>query len=173
MMMDRRGRRVGREVLMRTLLIAFAIVALPLAAVAQTYEWIDEQGRRNFTDNLNRVPEKYRSSATRLDSMNATRDAIRRDAERRYREDLEDERRARQRAAEDAARDAAAKFQDQQRAADDHVARYNRAASACAQHARVDIAIKPDTRLEILGTARQRFAFTKCMAESGYPTERY
>lgn len=41
-------------------LVLLPVLALPLAASAQLYEWVDEQGRRHFTDDPNRIPEQYR-----------------------------------------------------------------------------------------------------------------
>ena len=36
---------------------------------AQTYKWTDEHGRACFTDDLSKVPEKYRESAARIGEM--------------------------------------------------------------------------------------------------------
>src|SRR2546425_1566200 len=91
------------------LFLAFVIFCTAVSAGAQLYEWTDEQGRKNFTDNPNRVPEKYRSNATQLPGVQATPDTIRRDAERRRRDELESAARSRQhefkQAAEACARD--------------------------------------------------------------------
>src|SRR3989442_11684838 len=83
--------------------LAFVIFCTAVSASAQLYEWTDEQGRKNFTDNPNRVPEKYRSNATQLPGVQATPDAIRRDAERRRQEERESAARSRQREVNQAA----------------------------------------------------------------------
>ncbi|NWG03601.1 MAG: DUF4124 domain-containing protein [Syntrophaceae bacterium] len=38
-------------------------------AQAQTYKWTYEQGRVRFTDDLSKVPEKYRKSAVRIGEL--------------------------------------------------------------------------------------------------------
>lgn len=38
-------------------------------AQAQTYKWTDEHGRISFTDELSKVPEKYRESAVRIGEL--------------------------------------------------------------------------------------------------------
>ena len=49
----------------------------------QLYEWTDDQGRKHFTDNINRVPEQYRSQVTGLGSITATPEQLAREAARR------------------------------------------------------------------------------------------
>ena len=49
------------------LLMVFWWLSLSISVVhAQTYKWTDENGRISFTDDLSKVPEKYRKSATRI-----------------------------------------------------------------------------------------------------------
>ena len=38
-------------------------------AQAQTHKWTDDHGRISFTDDLSKVPEKYRESAARIGEM--------------------------------------------------------------------------------------------------------
>ena len=54
-------------------------------ASAELYEWVDEKGQRNFTDNPNNVPAKYRGKATVSPGLQGSPEAIRRDAEWRRR----------------------------------------------------------------------------------------
>ena len=44
---------------MKRLLVAILLL-YPLSALAQTYEWTDEHGTVNFTEDLGNVPKKYR-----------------------------------------------------------------------------------------------------------------
>ena len=44
---------------MKKLLVALLLL-YPLSAIAQTYEWTDDAGTVNFTEDLGRVPKKYR-----------------------------------------------------------------------------------------------------------------
>src|SRR3989442_1302629 len=74
----------GRVAILLALVI---FVCTAVHASAQLYEWTDEQGRKNFTDDPNRIPEKYRSKATQSPGLLATPEAIRRDAERRRQEE--------------------------------------------------------------------------------------
>ena len=138
--------------------LAFVIFCTTVSASAQLYEWTDEQGRKNFTDNPNRIPEKYRSNTTQLPGVQATPDAIRRNAERRRQEELESAARSRQREREDAKR-------SRQR-------EVNQAAETCAQDSGVQVIVKPEGSVEFLGTTQERFDFKKCMATSGQSTER-
>jgi Domain of unknown function (DUF4124) len=51
----------------RRLAILLASVIFVFSAIyasAELYEWVDEKGQRNFTDNPNNVPAKYRGKAT-------------------------------------------------------------------------------------------------------------
>src|SRR2546422_10142073 len=79
----------GRVAILLALVI---FVCTAVHASAQLYEWTDEQGRKNFTDDPNRIPEKYRSKASQSPGLQATPDTIRRDAERRRRDDAAFER---------------------------------------------------------------------------------
>ena len=44
---------------MKKLLVAMLLL-YPLSALAQTYEWTDQRGTVNFTEDLGKVPKKYR-----------------------------------------------------------------------------------------------------------------
>ena len=44
---------------MKNLLVVLLLL-YPLSAIAQTYEWTDDAGTVNFTEDLGRVPKKYR-----------------------------------------------------------------------------------------------------------------
>jgi len=48
-----------KETLMKRLLVAL-LVLYPLSALAVTYQWTDERGTVNFTEDLGNVPKKYR-----------------------------------------------------------------------------------------------------------------
>jgi len=137
--------------------LAFVIFCTAVSASAQLYEWTDEQGRKNFTDNPNRVPEKYRSNATQLPGVQATPDAIRRDAERRRRDEVESAARSRQRELEDAKRTRQREF--------------NQAAEACGELTDVETIPGPGASVKTFGTRRQGFDFDRCMAERKQPTQ--
>jgi hypothetical protein len=142
---------------------AFSIIVFAAApASAQTYEWVDEQGARHFTDNINRVPERYRPGATQLDSVAPTRETIVKDAARRARDDAD----AARRNANDALRQRASDLADLEEA-------WNRAAGLCAQTSLVQLNLQPGARATILGTTQQRFNFAKCMTDAGLSPENY
>ncbi len=44
-------------------------------------------------------------------------------------------------------------------------------AEECAKSSGVQVIVKPEHRVNILGTAQRRFDFDKCMNASGYPIE--
>jgi len=54
-----------RRSLARLAMVLIAL-ALPAAASAQTYRWLDDQGRVNYGQGLFSVPEPYRASARRV-----------------------------------------------------------------------------------------------------------
>jgi hypothetical protein len=41
-------------------LLVLLLLMYPLSASAQTYEWVDQAGTVNFTEDLGKVPKKYR-----------------------------------------------------------------------------------------------------------------
>lgn len=49
-------------------LLLLLLLIYPLSALAETYEWTDERGTVNFTEDLGKVPKKYRKKAKRLGS---------------------------------------------------------------------------------------------------------
>ena len=49
-------------------LLLLLLLIYPLSAVAEMYEWTDAQGTVNFTEDLGKVPKKYRKKAKRLGS---------------------------------------------------------------------------------------------------------
>ena len=129
------------------ILLASVIFVFPaIYASAELYEWVDEKGQRNSTDNPNNVPAKYRGKATVSPGLQASPETIRRDAERRRREQLESAAQSRQRA-------------------------FHQAADACAQDLGVDIN-KSGARVDFLGTTQEKFDFQKCMTERGQSIER-
>ena len=67
---------------MKALVLLAALLVFAAPALAQLYEWVDEKGQRNFTDNPNNVPAKYRGKATASPGLQAAPEMIRRDAER-------------------------------------------------------------------------------------------
>lgn len=50
---------------MKRLLVALLLV-YPISAMAQTYEWTDQQGTVHFTEDLGSVPKKYRKKVKKL-----------------------------------------------------------------------------------------------------------
>ncbi len=50
-----------------SLLIGILMMAVAGAAHADTYKWIDSEGGLHFTDNLDRVPAKYRNKVQKMD----------------------------------------------------------------------------------------------------------
>jgi hypothetical protein len=137
------------------ILLASVIFVFPaIYASAELYEWVDEKGQRNFTDNPNSVPEKYRPKATVSPGLQATPETLRRDAERRRRE----------------AAEAAESSRQRERAKAEK--KFDEAASECANFSRVEIIPLPGAKAEIFGSARGQFEFDQCMAASGHPTKR-
>lgn len=51
---------------MRRVAIALALLALPAIAVAEIYQWVDENGQVGYADDLGSVPAKYRKKAKPL-----------------------------------------------------------------------------------------------------------
>ncbi len=49
-------------------LLVLMLLLYPLSAVAQTYEWTDDRGTVNFSEDLGKVPKKYRKKVKRWDS---------------------------------------------------------------------------------------------------------
>jgi Domain of unknown function (DUF4124) len=130
------------------ILLASVIFVCPVIyASAELYEWVDEKGQRNFTDNPNNVPGKYRGKATVSPGLQASPETIRRDAERRRQEDLASAAQSRQR-------------------------EFHQAAEACAEDSGVEIIPKPGTRVTVKGTTQEKFDFEKCMTARGQSTER-
>lgn len=154
-------------------------------AGAQLYEWVDEKGQHNFTDNPNNIPEKYRPKASVSPGLQASPETIRRDADRK-RQEAEELERARE------AREALERQQAEQRAAqqqrsghsqtpgrsveqaDDAEARqrFLDVARRCAWEISATgpkIVPRPDGSVTTFGSERARFAFEKCMTQSGQP----
>lgn len=50
---------------MKTMICMAALVLLTTQSGAETYSWVDESGTYNFSDDLSRVPEKYRKKVGR------------------------------------------------------------------------------------------------------------
>jgi hypothetical protein len=57
--------------MMKKLLVAL-LVLYPLSAFAVTYEWTDEHGTVNFTEDLGKVPKKFRKRAKVLGGEDST-----------------------------------------------------------------------------------------------------
>ena len=131
----------GRVAILLALVI---VVCTAVHASAQLYEWVDEKGQHNFTDNPNNVPEKYRPKATQSPGLRATPETLRRDAERRRREQLESAAESRQR-------------------------EFKKTADECADLSEVEIITLPGGKVNGLGTQRQKFDFNKCMEARGHP----
>lgn len=50
----------------RLVLISLALWSLSVAAAADIYRWVDDQGIVHFTDNPHNIPQKYRQSTSRI-----------------------------------------------------------------------------------------------------------
>lgn len=48
---------------MRFFMPALILLAIPVLCSAEIYRWIDEKGQTGFSDDLGKVPKKYRDSA--------------------------------------------------------------------------------------------------------------
>ena len=48
---------------MRHLLVTLLVLAIPVLCSAEIYKWVDEKGRVGYSDDLGKVPKKYRNSA--------------------------------------------------------------------------------------------------------------
>jgi hypothetical protein len=48
---------------------------------------------------------------------------------------------------------------------------FQQASARCARRSGVRVNVKPGSRVETLGTAEQRFAFSKCMTQAGHDLE--
>ena len=60
---------LGRGQMSRSLLglsTVFVFLLSPVPAIADIFEWTDDQGNTHFSDNIGSVPEKYRKKARRL-----------------------------------------------------------------------------------------------------------
>ena len=144
--------------LMATWSIVIGLLAVAAPAPAQL-RYVDSQGVVHWVQSQNQIPPEYREKAEqpKLPDIDATKGE---DPAARSRRKVFEAESARQRVLEDARRGLA-----------ESEAQFDRAAAACAQRSRVDINFKGGTRHNILGTETQRFAFDKCMSQSGHPTE--
>jgi hypothetical protein len=52
-------------------LLAVMLLLYPLSALAETYQWTDDRGTINFTEDLGRVPKKYRKKVKLLDGVDS------------------------------------------------------------------------------------------------------
>ena len=48
---------------MRYFLVTLLLLAVPVLCSAEIYKWVDEKGRIGYSDDLGRVPKKYRDNA--------------------------------------------------------------------------------------------------------------
>ena len=143
---------------MTTWSIVVALLTVAASATAQI-RYVDSAGVVHWVQSPAQIPPEYREKAEqpKLPDIDATKGED--PAARSQRKAFEAES-GRQRVLEDARRSLA-----------ESEAQFDRAAAACAQRSRVDINFKGGTRHNILGTETQRFAFDKCMSQSGHPTE--
>lgn len=51
---------------MRRIVMVLVLLALPALAVAEIYQWVDENGQVGYADDLGNVPAKYRKKAKPL-----------------------------------------------------------------------------------------------------------
>ncbi|BCS56020.1 DUF4124 domain-containing protein [Geobacter sp. SVR] len=73
----------------RTTVVLYLILCGVTTAVGATYQWTDDKGVINYTDDLNSVPSKYRSTVKKRDDITTRDPKVRQEL-------LEQERRARQ-----------------------------------------------------------------------------
>jgi len=48
---------------MRHFMVTLLLLAVPVLCSAEIYKWVDEKGRIGYSDDLGRVPKKYRDNA--------------------------------------------------------------------------------------------------------------
>jgi len=48
---------------MRRIVITLLLIAVPIICSAETYKWVDEKGQTGFSDDLGKVPKKFRDKA--------------------------------------------------------------------------------------------------------------
>jgi hypothetical protein len=48
---------------MRTIILTLLLLATPLLCSAEIYKWVDEKGQTGYSDDLGKVPKKYRDNA--------------------------------------------------------------------------------------------------------------
>lgn len=151
---------------MKVFLTMAALILFAAPGYAQTIlKYIDSAGVTHYVQSEDQIPPEYRAGVTTPKNMppvTPTDPGIsdRSRQELRLRRELEDQQLRHRRELEDA-----------QRSRADAEARFNQAAAACAQHSKVKIIIKPQTRINIMGTTEQRWAFDECMSQSGQHTE--
>lgn len=59
---------------MKRMAVLMALLLWALPAAADTYSWVDDQGTYNFTEDLSRVPKKYRKKVKRTSDVEAPPD---------------------------------------------------------------------------------------------------
>src|SRR5689334_15745357 len=60
------GKSEKEEVMMRLFLVCIGIMVMVATVHAATFEWTDSQGGIHFTDDPDRIPDKYRGQAREL-----------------------------------------------------------------------------------------------------------
>jgi hypothetical protein len=164
---------------MRMLLALVLSLTFVSPAAAQLYEWTDEKGVRQMTDDPNKIPERFRQQTRTSESVTASPEAVRRAAEQ-----------LRQQATRPAPapmymppaptappRSSPATATPFYQAPNDYDERqaerkFNEATDRCRSFTGVDTITKPGGNVTIRGYSDQRFNFDKCMAEQGQPIER-
>jgi hypothetical protein len=53
--------------MMKRIVLMLALLALPTVCSAQIYQWVDDNGQVNFSDDMGNIPAKYRKKAVQLD----------------------------------------------------------------------------------------------------------
>lgn len=48
---------------MRLIIVTILLLAVPALCSAEIYKWVDEKGRAGYSDDLGKVPKKYRDNA--------------------------------------------------------------------------------------------------------------
>lgn len=61
---------------MRNFIVTLLLLATPLLCSAQIYKWVDEKGQTGYSDDLGKVPSKYRDKAVVEENQEQTVEII-------------------------------------------------------------------------------------------------
>ena len=57
------GLNIQKEIKMRRIFFTLLLIAVPIVCSAEIYKWVDEKGQTGFSDDLGKVPKKFRDKA--------------------------------------------------------------------------------------------------------------